>query len=222
MLRSDNLTQIADVTASTIASDGQVRVNIGDAFTGKGFAADAPLWGLDGFVSRPNDPDADGAAQVLYLVDGDNKRAFASRDNRWASKAGNLAPGDRAIVSNCDARMFVKKERNAVTLYTVNEKDDGHSMLVDLAGKDGNLIILNGSAQIRMTKDSITLGVSGGGAIVIDKDGVQVLGAQAAINCSTVTIGLMGGAPPPPGSSSACVGPTGMAAIGSHSVTIAP
>jgi len=40
--------------------------------------------------------------------------------------------------------------------------------------------------------------------------------------CSTVTLGLIAGVPPPPGLTSALIGVSGMAGIASKSVTIAP
>jgi len=212
---------VADVLLSSVSS-GEVRVNLGDLSDGTGFGAECSLWGVDGFVSCPNDPDDAGCAQAIYLSSGNSKRAICSRDVRFASKAGALKPGDRAILSDCDARLFLKKANNGITLYTVNETDGDKAMIVDLAGAKGKITILNSGAQIAIEKDKITLGVSGGGAIVIDSNGVQVLGQQFVAACSTVTLGLIAGVPPPPGLTSALIGVSGMAGIASKSVTIAP
>jgi len=188
----DQRTDIADILSST-ASNGEIRVNLGDSRDSTGFWPDAPMWGLDGFYSRPNDPDADGAAQAFFINDANENRVLASRDNRFADKVGSMDPGDRAIVTSGDARIFIKQVRDAITLYTVSQPDDDN-MLFDMSGKDGVIKITCGAAWIEMNSDSITLS-AGGSSIAIDKDGITIVGAH--FGCSTAS-GHLGAPGPPP------------------------
>lgn len=194
-----------------------MRVNLGDAGTNAGLYASAGWWGVDGFVSRPNDPSGGQACQAVFYQDGNERRVIASRDNRFANNVGALQPGDRAIVSDCDARFFLKKENNELTLYTVNEDDDDSSMIVDLNGKNGAITIVNSDCFINITKDEITLGVNGGGSLIIDKEGVHIAGSKFVAGCASVALGL--GASP---ATTALYGPAGVSGVPSPSVMISP
>src|SRR3990167_5975490 len=108
---ADHLTGVADILAST-SDGGEVLVNLGDIRDNSGIAAEAPMWGVDGFVSRPNDPDEAGACEALYVVDGDEKRVLATRDMRFSEQVGTLQPGDRAIFTDGEPRLLVKKAKN--------------------------------------------------------------------------------------------------------------
>lgn len=220
----DDLIGSADILTSALDDSGEVRLNLGDALTGEGISNDSSYWGIDGFVSRPNDATSTGAAQALYMVDGHQKRVLASRDNRWITGYGQLAAGDRAIVSDCEAKFLLKKDRSAVTLYTTNEQDDNNSMMVDVDGKNGIITIINAGSVLRMTKDEIVLAVSGGNAsITLNGDGaVQITGKSFWAATSGVCLGTVGGAPPIPGVMSALIGPVGLAGVPSTSVVIAP
>lgn len=216
---ADHLTSIADVLLST-TDDGEIRVNLGESTTGEGLDAEVPVWGVDGFVSVPNDPDDDGCAQAVYLVDGNTKRVIATRDNRWSSKVGAPAAGDRFIVSNCAARVLLKRGKSSVTLYTENQQDSNTSQLIDLNGADGTTTLVCGGALVQMSKDRIVLGVSGGGMLVIDANGVQILGPYCGLNTGGGNIGVdsLGNVPPP--TSKVLGGASGPAGIGSPSWTV--
>lgn len=217
---ADHLTSVADVLLST-TDDGEIRVNLGDTTTGEGLDSEVPVWGVDGFVSVPNEPDDDGAAQAFFIVDGHERRVVATRDNRWAAKAGTApAPGDRFIVSNCAARVLLKRAKSSVTLYTENQQDGDTSQLIDLNGADGTTTLICGGALVQMSKDRIVLGVSGGGMIVLDANGVQILGPYCGLNTGGGNIGVdhLGNAPPP---TSAVIGGTsGQTGIASPSWTV--
>lgn len=214
----DHLTFVSDILA-TSSTDGEVRCNVGDQVTGTGVGAEVPIWGVDGFVSRPNDPSEAGAAMGIYIVDGDQKRIIASRDNRFTNQAGALQPGDRAIVSDCDASVLLKKATNSVTLYTTNETDDDKAMIIDLGGQAGIIQILNSGAFIQIEKDKITLAVNGGGGIVIDSTGVQTTGPSFVAKSSSVVLGV---SVVVPGVNSALYGVTGIMGVASTSVLISP
>lgn len=213
-------TQVCDILASDV-TNGEVRVNLGELADGQGFQANGAVWGIDGFQSCPNDPDENGCAQALYLVSGNQKRAIATRDNRWTAKAGALKPGDRAIVTNSAARVFVKKASGEVILYTENEKDGNSSQLVNVSGKQGTNIFLCGSTLITQDKDSITLS-AGGTTLTVDSSGVTIFGAHFACNTGGGNLGVLGVIAPPPGVCSVIIGPAGIVGVPSSRWTMAP
>lgn len=188
----------ADVLGSD-ATDGEIRVHLGDASSGRGFSKDNPVYGPDGFIGRPNPPSADGsAAQAVYVHDGDDHRVLGVRDNRWKDKVGTMDDGDRAIVTEGAARIFVKNGRDAVVLYT--EANDGKGMLLDIGGVEGEVQIINGKGGtfFRMGDHEIVLAVDGGGTLTIDAEGVRVTGANFQATAGSVQLGDMGGGTPPP------------------------
>ena len=194
---ADYLLSTADVLATTI-EDGEVRCNIGDSVESIGLGAEVAPWGIDGFVARPNDPDEEGACQAVYWSDGQNKRIVARRDNRFVSFVGALEPGDRAIVSNSTARLFLKKERDALVLYTESQPDGNQAMLVDLDGSTGTVLLSCAGSWIKLSNDSIQLGAAGGKTIVtIDADGVQIDGASFVCATATGSLGVPLPTPPP-------------------------
>ena len=210
----------ADILA-TEATDGEVRAQLGDATLGKGFVQEAAIYGVDGFVGRPNPPDVEGnAAQALYLQDGDDTQILGTRDNRWADKVGTMEPGDRAIITDGEARVFVKQSRDAVVLYSVNQPED-KSMLLDIGGLEGEIKIVNGGAFITMTNDSIVLAVNGGGSLTIDADGVRVIGNSFQAVAMSVQLGDVGGGTPAPQTGGVLWGPT-PGTIPSSKVFVAP
>ena len=129
-----------DVVLST-PENGQVRVNLGDVDRGTGYGVSTPVWGPDGYLARPNDPE-NGACQALYLTDGQNRRAVAFCDNRFAAQAGTLAPGDRMIVTNAACRIYMKQATAQAGIYTEAASEPpvgGKGMTVDLNGDDGKI-----------------------------------------------------------------------------------
>lgn len=98
------------------AATGEVRVNIGNTVDGVGFGAAVPMWGVDGFLSRPNAAAGGKAAQGLYLTQGNSRRVFASRDTRWPGPFGAMGEGDRAVVSDCDAGLHLDRAANTIAL----------------------------------------------------------------------------------------------------------
>lgn len=224
--KSNHLIHTADVLASEV-TDGEVRVNLGfqeDVATGgKGVAQSAPVWGVDGFFSVPNDPDKNGACMATYVQDGDERRVLATRDNRFSAQTGDFAPGDRGIVSKGEQRLLLKQDVASVVMYTVNQKVD-LSQLVSVNGKDGITLLLNGRSYIQMESESISLvvlGDTGVGSITITPDGVEIVGAKFACNTAGGNLGTVGaGIPPPPGANSILKGPVGVAGTPSAMWTV--
>ena len=213
-----------DVLGSTV-NDGEVRLNLGEASTGAGIAAGAPYWGIEGFCSRPNDPDSEGACMAYVDPSGDIKRVTASRDNRYADKVGLLQPGDRAIFSKGAARLFLKNADDAVTLYT-ERQSDGMSMLASVSGKSGKITMAVGLTKLEISEDEIELSINGGPAVKLSKllQTVAIRGNSVNIDGGWVTVGLYpGGARPLNiGVDNALHGPLGVLGVPSASVYIAP
>jgi hypothetical protein len=204
------------------AENGEPRVNVGDDNDGGGRAAGLGMWGVAGFVSMPDAPDGDGAAQVITIQDGQQKRVIASRDNRWSSRAGALAPGDRAIVSSSKARFILKKATDLIALITENAKDGGYSQMLALDGASGENTILNSGCVVKQTKDSFTIAIDGGPSFVMNKEGVTITAANIWIAGGGVQVGVMpGNLPPPPVTNSAAISAAGPANLISSTVTIA-
>ena len=208
----------SDVTAAELNDSGEVRVNLG--YGTEGVGASMPIYGMGSFVSMPYQPDDNGKAQALYVEYGNKKIVVATRDNRIAKKAGALKSGDAAIVTHGAARVIVKRATDAIFFYTENAKDGGSSMVHEVSGANGTVKTVVGKTMIVQDKDTITLS-AGGTSLTLDSDGVHIFGKVFACNTATATLCTMpGGAPPPPGIGSCCVGPAGMAAVGSTRVTV--
>lgn len=141
---SDDDRTVADVLLSS-TENSDPRVNVGEHTDGEGFGADTALWANGtGFLAIPAPADASGAAQVVVEQDGDVKRAVASRDNRYAGKAGTLVAGDAAIVTPGDA---FAKFTSALAKILFQSTD----MSIALDGASGSITIAKGPASITMT-----------------------------------------------------------------------
>ena len=226
---ADHLTDVADVLHST-ADKGEVRVNFGEETTGEGLRADVQVWGPDGFVSRPNDPSDKGVCQALYLVDGQQQRVIATRDNRFAAQAGTLDPGDRLIVSDSPARFYLKRKRQRIGLYT-EAKDPppvgGKGMTIDLDGEAGNVLIKRGGQVFELAADGgISIVCAGAGSqssITMTPTSITLSAGVIYIDGGNVTVGVTGGAVRPgiPGVDSALYGAMGQSGVASSCVFIA-
>ena len=218
----DQSVDLADILQST-AEDGEVRCKLGDSVTSEGIAPDCVVWGTDGFVSRPNDPDENGAAQAFYINDGNELTILGTKDNRYADKVATLDPGDRAIVSNSAARFFLKKEKDGLVLYTESKPNGGEAMIFDMDGENGEIFLGCAGSWIKLSNDEIQIGAAGGAAIVtIDKNGVQINGSSFVCATASGTLGILGTIAPPVGTNSILYGPTGVAGVPSSSWVVVP
>lgn len=195
----------ADVFDSS-CEKGEVRCSLGYRSQQVGTDDGACGWGPDGYLARPNVYDATaippdyGNAIALYLKDGNRKHVLGFHDARFSKQAGNLQPGDRAIVTKGEVRFLMKQATQTVSLYAVNEKVD-QSMMVSVGGKDGELLLLNGKAFLRMSTDvqgkaKITIGC-GAASITLKEDGtIQLDGANFIAATQRGCLGLMSPQPP--------------------------
>jgi hypothetical protein len=229
--RPDDLTDVRDVLHST-AKDGEVRVNFGDAASGEGERGDVQVWGVDGYHARPNDPDGDGACQAFYIVDGQQQRVIATRDNRNAKAAGELEPGDRVIGTKGPPRFFLKQKTQRIGLYTEAKQTPpvgGKGQLLDLNGDDGTITIRCGGCTILLDGQNgkivlTATGPAGAATLTLDSvKGAAITAGVANIDAPFVTLGLTGGTLRPgiPGVDSICYGALGTSAVASSSCFVA-
>ncbi len=170
----------ADILHAATES-GDPRVNIGEQTTGKGFGADTAVWGSGtAFVSVPNPDSAAGSAQALVDVEGNSTRVVAARDNRFAAKAGALAAGDAAIVTDSDAcaRLVAAQD-----LFEI--KSTGMSL--ELAGQDGEVRITKGGTTIVLTSTGCTISFAPApgppvASIALSSTGVAITAATVTVN----------------------------------------
>jgi hypothetical protein len=225
----DQYFDLGDVLLST-AEKGQIRVNLGDVDTQKGYGVSTPVWGPDGYLAVPNDP-KDGAARALFLTTGQGRRAIAFSDNRFAGQAGTMEPGDRMIVTDGPTRWYLRRKDKRIGFYTEAENDPpvgGKGMLFDMSGKDGVIQLRAGGCSITLDaqKGTITLcaaGPSGAATLVLDPvNGIQLLSGIVNVDAPFVTLGQTGGVRPGiPGVDTVLYGPLGTAGVASTSVFVA-
>ena len=219
MSAAANIFSQADVTLSE-QEDGEVRVNIGNVIDGTGLGAGVAAWGVDGFVGMPNLPSDGQCCVALVLEDGNQQRCIGFKDNRFASKAGELQPGDRAIVSDCGARFLLKQATSSISLFAENEADDDNAMIVNLNGQEGSLTLAVSATTFRLEKDRIVM-AAGGTMVQLDSTGFNVFGKHCNLATGGGNFGTVGVLPPPQGVSSILAGVTGMAGAPSTKWTVA-
>lgn len=225
MAGKDQYIDTGDVVLST-AENGQIRVNLGDVDKQTGYGVSVPAWGPDGYLARPNDS-GEGAARALYLTDGNNKRAFAFSDNRFAKQAGTLDPGDRMIVSSGDARFYLRNEDNRIGFYTEAQSDPpvgGKGMLFDMNGKTGDIIIKRGGQMFVLSDDGnvslVCAGQASQSSIVMTPTTITITAGTVNIAGGFVALGLNsdGTIPGKPGIDTVCIGALGQSSVASPKV----
>jgi hypothetical protein len=216
--------RILDVLLSTI-TNGEIRLRVGDKASNTGLSDNESMWSPDGFIGRPNAPDSRGACQVVAITDGQERRIVGCRDNRFADKVGTLAEGDRAIVTDGECRIMVKRADESVTMFTAAQSD-GASMMVTMNGADDTIqVVHGGGSYIEVKRDSIVLS-AGGASLSLNADGtIQLLGTYIGLNAPGGNLGIVGpqGEIPPaaPMASIVC-GPSGMAGAPALHWTVSP
>lgn len=213
-----------DVLSSEL-KNGELRVQLGDRSLNEGAVGDASVWGLAGFYSIPNDPDANGACMGLFATEGNNRRVIATKDNRLNEKYGDAAPGDSGIVTIRDARLIVKESNDSVTIMTKNHSDGDALMVVQLSGDGGEFVVLVGgqseSAMIKVKKDRIALS-AGGSCIMIDSDGITINGSYFACNTGGGNLGTIGPLTPIKTVNSVLYGPMGQTGAPATNWVVSP
>lgn len=207
---TEGLMEFADVTASTLASNGEIRANIGDANRGSGIDSNVPFWGTDGFLSRPADADSNGAAQFLFFADGNQRFAIGSRDRRRLSGLPRLDPGDRLIYAANGMYVHLDASEDRFVFATAGGStmrfsDDG--FVVDLVG-GAEMSFTNTAYEVEIPTAPLPSSIllNAAGLVVTAKNLSQQINLDAG---SWVTLGLNGGTlrPTIPNVDSVNVGP---------------
>jgi hypothetical protein len=190
---TEGLFEQADATASTSANNGEIRINLGDSTKGTGIDAGVPFWGTDGFLSRPADPDANGAAQIFFVNDGNLRRCIGSRDRRFLAQAGTIDSGDRVMYSPSGARVRIDDSEGTVEMRT----SGGATMVLSddeftITLANGATFTLNGSEFDVSVPTLIPSGITidATEAVITAKNIGQTINLDAN---SFVTLGLTAG-----------------------------
>jgi hypothetical protein len=182
--------ELLDILYS-VANDNEARLQVGDLATGKGVGQDVAFLSADGFLGLPNPPAAGAAGQAIVLTLGNDRFVIASLDGRFSAVLGTMAPGDRAIVSNCDARLKLSQAGNSIALSSTN-------MTVALDGAGGTVTASVGSTQVQLTTTSASMSLAGGGSVTVGAAAVTL-----AVGGTTLVVDVTGvhitTAPPVPG-----------------------
>lgn len=228
----------SDLLVSSV-EDGRITVSLGDARYDEGetegFAFDCQsVATTDGFYSVPAVADEFGAPQAFSYSFGNETFVFGTWDNRSISNAGNLQPGDRAIVTKGPTRLLVKDSSNSISMVTKaadlkEEKDSSGAVLTDmgisLLGDNNGESSINlslGTSLVQVTKDEIIL-MAGKTQLIINEKGVSINGDNFMCNTGGGNLGNIAPATPPlPGVNAVLYGPLGQAGVASISWTIKP
>ncbi len=199
----------------SVAKSGEVFVNVGEVVDGGGVGSDIGTW-QGYFVTMPDAPDETGADQALVTVDGWTKRVTGIRCNRAVAKAGELSPGDSAMLSGGPGRAIIKKEGGVVSLYS--EMEDGTSMVVSIDPVNGQIFLGNGKSYIEIKDGEINISV-GAHMISLNQDMIAAFGAVFQTATSATCLGFPPtGSPPIPATNNVIVGAAGNTGVASSSV----
>lgn len=146
-------------------------LNLGNVIDEDPESGEAEYWQHVGFVSRPAKPktaNGKAAAQAVVLRTGGRDAVIATRDLRGQEIAGQLAEGE-------------------VCLYAIGEGDaQGRILLkadgsINLYTREGNTSTGQGMGVfITPSEDSIRIVNSRGHGVIIDAEGVKLLGGAGA------------------------------------------
>lgn len=186
---TEGLFDFLDITGSTLAANGEIRLNLGNSSTGSGVDRNVPFWGIDGFLSRPLDPDANGAGQAFFICDGNQRYAIGTRDRRDISIVGTMDVGDRVIYTASGVRIHVKDADESVTVTVPG----GASMYLAF---DEWRVTLGSGAQIELTDTgfNVSLPTAIPTEFTLDSSGavISTKNLGQTINLDTLTLVTLG------------------------------
>lgn len=158
-----------------------VLLNLGNVIDEDPESGEAEYWQHVGFVSRPAKPktaNGKAAAQAVVLRTGGRDAVIATRDLRGQEIAGQLAEGEVCLYAigegEAQGRILLKAD-GSINLFTKQgNTSTGHGMGIFVTPSEDSIRIIN----------------SRGHGILIDGDGVKVLGGSGG----ALTINAAGGA----------------------------
>lgn len=183
-------TIVDKVTGTILALTGDVTSQSSDSDS-------VEMWGPLGYLARPANPAAGkAAAECLTLRRGDRDCAFAYRDQRAQSIAGNLQPGEVCVFApgsdaGAQGRLLLKANGSINLLTRAGNTTSGKAMGV-FVNPDGSISIAsaNGGSFLIGSDGSMKM-FNASGAIQVDASGKVKISSAGAVNISgsTVTIG---------------------------------
>lgn len=208
-------TTVSAKTKKILAQLGSVRGETTDSDA-------AEWWQHVGFASRPSKPIAKtSAAQTIKVSAADRDLCVASQDLRGLELYGSLDFGETCLYApgetgTAQARIVLKKD-GSIHLYTrQGNTSTGGGMVVQVDAANDAIRLLNSQGYgLIIDGDGITL-TTGTGALTIASSGnVKLVGTGTAqLDGTSVTLGSIAA----PGVNSVCVGPAGIAGVGSTKV----
>lgn len=180
--------ELLDITFAA-EGDDEPRPKVGDQASGQGVGQDCAFFGVDGFVSIPNPPDASGGcAQAVTMTIGNDRCVIGSLDGRYNDKAGTLSPGDRAIVSNCDARVVLDQSANSVGVLSSEASavvgPGSVSLSISTGPTDASITISDSALVITYSHFDVLASITfapGGGVAIVAPSGVTVNGVPLVV-----------------------------------------
>lgn len=173
------------VAVPHVGDDGDV--NLGDTTDEEGgAAAGAKLLTPIGFYGLPDQPSAGGrAARAVMLTIGNTRFAIAAKDDRpLVSLPAPMAPGDRAILSSCAARLELRRAANKIGLYAAPDAK------VEIDGTAEQIEARQGSTKALLTALGGALSWDAGAGtnsyVVAAPNGTSLTYTAAGVTCSVV------------------------------------
>lgn len=189
----------ATVKSTDVSGKGIMLANV-EAFDGGETDTEAPIHGALGVVSRPLDPDENGAAEAVCARSSDGLPVVAMKDLRIEQQSAvPLAKGTVRLAGYRGAAVSVSVAQSgtgsAITLYVPFEHDGGgtptkaHVLTMDPTSGQENVVLGAASgAALVLAKDGSTTCRSGNGEnfVSITNDGVTFSGDLRMPNSNLV------------------------------------
>lgn len=158
-------------------------------------SAEEPVYGVIGFISRPMDPDDNGAAEFVAARGDDSLTPIAGRDLRICKARGNVPKGTATMCTHTGAFVSIDNAPSGtgsvVTIYAPYEHTDGvpakaHAITIDTTTNNEHVAVIHAAGHsILLTKDGalILKNAAGDVFVSIEDGGVTIAGpVQATTN----------------------------------------
>lgn len=157
-------------------------------------ATDEPVYGVVGFISRPMDPDDDGAAEYIAARGDDNLTPFAGRDLRISKARGTVPKGTATMCTQTGAFVSIDNAPSGtgsvVTIYAPYQHTSGvpakaHAITVDTTTNNEHIAVIHaaGHSMLLTHEGKLILKNSAGDAFIsLDDDGITITGDVKCTN----------------------------------------
>jgi len=173
--------EIRDIMSSELdETTGTITYSLGDAVNSRTISTDALPFQEIGFVSRPANvlEDKTDAPQAFSISTTDEDIVIGARDVRGQKLYRNIAPGETCLYASGTTgegqALVYLKDDSSINLYTVSNRDG--------VERKGMGVFINPN------KDAISIVNSQGYGIMIDSNGVSIIGKDGnGINVGAAT-----------------------------------